>query len=180
MGASLTVSGTEQFRQIADVINKLASKELKTELLHSLGAVVESQTRRRIISEKTAPSGEAWPAWSDSYAGTRHSGQSLLRGNGDLLDSIQFVVERGRVRVGSSLSYAGVHQDGFSGKVRVGAHQRLVTQAFGRALRYPVWQSVGAFSRQVEIPQREYLGVSATNREELMRVITDFWSEVLA
>ncbi|MGL3256624.1 phage virion morphogenesis protein [Salmonella enterica] len=180
MGAALKVSGTEQFSQVADVINKLASKELKTELLHSLGAVAESQTRRRIISEKTAPSGERWPEWSDGYASTRHSGQSLLRGEGDLLDSIQFVVERGRVVLGSPLSYAGVHQDGYSGTVRIGAHQRLITQAFGRALHYPVWQSVGAFSRRMEIPQREYLGVSADNRDELLAVINDFWSEVLS
>ena len=49
----------------------------------------------------------------------------------------------GAARVGSALAYAGVHQDGFSGAVRVPAHIRRITQAFGKALAFPVYQSVG-------------------------------------
>ncbi|TYE98388.1 phage morphogenesis protein, partial [Klebsiella pneumoniae] len=103
----------------------------------------------------------------------------LLQGNGDLLDSIQYIVERGRVRVGSPLSYSGVHQDGFAGSVPVSAHKRLIHQAFGRALKHPVWQTVGSHNRQMNIPQREYLGLSGSNSDELMHVIGDFWKEVL-
>ncbi|MGL4830769.1 MAG: phage virion morphogenesis protein, partial [Vibrio sp.] len=84
-----------------------------------------------------------------------------------------------QVRVGSPLVYAGVHQDGFSGAVQVDAHTRLITQAFGKALKFPVYQSVGAFTRMMDIPQRQFLGLSRDNQTEVHDVIGDFWSEVL-
>ncbi|HXG47690.1 MAG TPA: phage virion morphogenesis protein, partial [Methylomirabilota bacterium] len=62
--------------------------------------------------EKTAPDGTAWPAWSPRYANTRHSGHSLLRAEGGLLDSIQFLVSDDAVEVGSNLVYAATHQFG--------------------------------------------------------------------
>ncbi|EMX0849584.1 phage virion morphogenesis protein [Pluralibacter gergoviae] len=179
MGISVEVFGAESLAQMRMAIEKLSDSSLQQELLESIGAVVESQTRRRITDEKTSPAGERWEEWSPGYRTTRHGNQGLLQGNGDLLDSIQYVVERGHVRVGSPLSYSAVHQDGFSGSVQVSAHSRLVHQAFGRALRHPVWQSVGAHSRMMNIPQREFLGLSTANSDELMHVIGDFWSEVL-
>lgn len=179
MGISVEVMGAEKLAQIRMAIEKLSDNSLQQELLDSIGAVVESQTRRRISDEKSSPAGEKWQGWSDGYSKTRHGNQSLLQGDGDLMDSIQYIVERGRVRVGSPLSYAAVHQDGFSGSASVGAHKRLITQAFGRALKHGVWQTVGAHKRMMNTPQREYLGLSSENSGELMHVIGDFWQEVL-
>ena len=179
MGISVEVIGAEKLQQVRLAIEKLADSSLQQELLESIGAVVESQTRRRISDEKTSPAGERWEEWSGGYRKTRSGNQSLLQGNGDLLDSIQYIVERGRVRVGSPLSYSCVHQDGFAGSVPVSAHKRLIHQAFGRALKHPVWQTVGSHNRQMNIPQREYLGLSGSNSDELMHVIGDFWKEVL-
>ena len=179
MGISVEVMGAEKLAQIRLAIAKLSDNSLQEELLESIGAVVESQARRRISDEKTSPAGEKWQDWSEDYRKTRHGNQSLLQGDGGLMDSIQHIVERGRVRVGSPLGYAGVHQDGFAGSVSVSAHKRLITQAFGRALKHGVWQSVGAHKRLMDIPQREYLGLSSENSEELMHVIGDFWQGVL-
>lgn len=179
MAISVEVMGAEKLAQIRLAIEKLSDSSLQEELLESIGAVVESQTRRRISDEKTSPAGEKWQDWSEDYRETRHGNQSLLQGDGGLMDSIQHIVERGRVRVGSPLGYAGVHQDGFAGSVSVSAHKRLITQAFGRALKHGVWQSVGAHKRLMDIPQREYLGLSSENSEELMHVIGDFWQGVL-
>lgn len=179
MSVSVEVMGTERLAQMQLAIEKLSDHSLQQELLESIGAVVESQTRRRISDEKSSPAGEKWQDWSEGYSRTRHGNQSLLQGNGDLLDSIQFIVERGHVRVGSPLGYAGVHQDGFSGSVSVSAHKRLISQAFGRVLKHAVWQSVGAHQRQMNTPQRQYLGLSTDNREELMHVIGNFWQGVL-
>ncbi|KEA51797.1 MULTISPECIES: phage virion morphogenesis protein [Mangrovibacter] len=179
MAISVEVSGTEQLAKVRMAVEKLSDGALQQELLESIGATVESQTRRRISDEKTSPAGEKWQDWSERYRKTRNGNQSLLQGNGDLLDSIQFITERGRVRVGSPLAYAAVHQDGFSGNVSVSAHKRLITQAFGRALKHGVWQTVGAHKRMMNIPQREYLGLSAENNDELMHVISDFWNGVL-
>ncbi|HBV9686029.1 TPA: phage morphogenesis protein [Klebsiella variicola] len=179
MGIAVEVIGAEKLQQMRLAIEKLSDSSLQQELLESIGAVVESQTRRRISDEKTSPAGERWEEWSEGYRKTRSGNQSLLQGNGDLLDSIQYIVERGRVRVGSPLSSAGVHQDGFAGSVQVSAHKRLIHQAFGRALKHSVWQTVGSHNRQMNIPQREYLGLSTANSDELMHVIGDFWKEVL-
>ena len=95
------------------------------------------------------------------------------------LDSIEHQVQRNHVRVGSALAYAGVHQDGFSGSVQVPAHTRLITQAFGKLLKSEVSQSVGSFTRHMEIPAREYLGISSDNQTELLAVIGGFWQDVM-
>ena len=81
-------------------------------LLEALGAEVESQTRRRISEEKAAPDGTPWQPWSDAYGETRHGGHSLLEGEGELLDSLQFLVGSDRVEIGSNLVYAAIHQHG--------------------------------------------------------------------
>ncbi|XDF79266.1 phage virion morphogenesis protein [Aliivibrio fischeri] len=180
MGISVQVTGAEELERYQRLVDTLSDSKHKDELLDSLGAIVESQTRRRIADEKTAPDGTAWQAWSSGYEKTRHGNQSLLQGEGDLLDSIQYIVEKNQVRIGSPLPYAGVHQDGFSGQVQVDAHTRLITQAFGKALAFPVYQSVAAFSRQMEIPQRQFLGLSSDNQTEVFAVIGDFWKEVMA
>lgn len=179
MGMQVEVLGTAKLAEIKAAMEKLADNSLRAELLDSIGAVVESQTRRRITDEKQSPDGEPWQDWSGSYAKARHSNQSLLQGNGDMLDSVTFVTERNQVRVGTPLKYPGIHQDGFSGNVSISAHQRLIHQAFGRVLKHPVWQSVSAHTRMMNIPQRQWLGLSNANSNELLAVIGDFWKEVL-
>ena len=81
-------------------------------LLNAIGAEVESQTRRRITDEKAGPDGSAWEAWSDDYGKTRHGGQSLLEGHGDLVDSIGFEIDADGVHVGTNLVYGAIHQFG--------------------------------------------------------------------
>lgn len=179
MGIAVQVTGTEQLAHFEQVLATLSNPKHQNDLLHSLGAVVESQTRRRIADEKTSPGGEPWAPWSESYAKTRHGNQSLLQGDGDLLDSIQFYVSGNKVYIGTPLIHGGVHQNGFDGAVQVSAHTRLITQAFGKALKYPVYQSVKAFTRMMSIPQREYLGLSDDNQSEIYTVIGDFWQELL-
>lgn len=179
MGISVNVQGDNDFERYKKLIETLSDPKHKEALLDTLGAVVESQTRRRISDEKTAPDGQPWDGWSPGYAKTRHGNQSLLQGDGDLLDSIQYVVERNKVRIGSPLAYAAVHQEGFSGAVQVSAHTRLIHQAFGKALRFPVYQSVSAFTRMMNIPQREFLGLSRDNQQEVYAVVGDFWSDVI-
>lgn len=91
---------------------QLTQIDFRAELLESVGALVESQTRQRIQEDKEAPGGGAWAEWSESHARTRHGGQSLLQGEGDLLDSMQYLVEGEDVVVGSNLIYAATHQYG--------------------------------------------------------------------
>lgn len=99
--------------RIEERIEQIAGVDRRA-LLDVAGATVESQTRRRIEDDKTGPDGVAWPAWSERYAQTRHGNQSLLEGEGDLLDSIGYVVDLSgdSVEIGSNLVYAATHQAG--------------------------------------------------------------------
>lgn len=99
-------------RSVRRQLLQLPGVDFAAELMDSVGALVESQTRRRIHEQETAPSGESWTLWSEGYAASRHAGHSLLQGEGDLLDSIQFLVDGDTVEVGSNLVYAASHQYG--------------------------------------------------------------------
>jgi phage virion morphogenesis protein len=102
---------TRGIERLARRIGKLASTQ-RGELLDAIGFEVENQTRRRIADEKRAPDGTPWPDWSPRYAQTRHGGHSMLQGEDDLLDSIQYLVRGDQVEVGSNLVYAAIHQFG--------------------------------------------------------------------
>lgn len=90
-----------------------ASRHMKQDLLDAIGAELESSTRRRIDEEKESPEGVPWRVWSQRYARTRDGQHSLLIGEGELLDSIQYTIDgRGFVDLGSNLVYAATHQFG--------------------------------------------------------------------
>jgi len=107
-GIHIDLSGLHQLQR---KLNELGGFDRRN-LLDVIGATVESQTRRRIADEKTSPDGEQWPAWSADYAKLRHGANSLLQGQGDLLDSIGFVVGLNDVEIGSNLIYFATHQFG--------------------------------------------------------------------
>jgi phage virion morphogenesis protein len=126
-------------------IGRLAFLDLR-QLLEGIGAEVESQTRRRIVDEKTDPDGNEWAPWSPKYSETRHQGQSLLENQGHLLDSLMHEVQGTDVLVGSNLAYAATHQYG---------------------------------DPERSIPARPYLGLSAENEADIVRMTVDFLDETL-
>lgn len=91
------------------------------------------------------------------------SGQTLKRRTGNLARSVAQsprVVESGTSIVGlagTALQYGIAHEFGFTGTVSVKQHLRLVKKAFGRPLKEPKQVTVGAHSRDVKMPAREYL-----------------------
>jgi phage virion morphogenesis protein len=126
------------------------SKLDKSELLESLAQLGEQQTKRRISEEKESPDGESWKDWERAYALTRHSGHSLLMGDGNLLESIASTAPSGdEIAWGSNLIYAAVHNFGHT------------------------------FDDGREVPERRYLGISADNAEEMEEVAVHFIGEVL-
>ncbi len=132
-----------EFARLAKRLERLADAELG-ELLDLAGSEVESQTRRRIESEKTDPlTGDGWDDWSEGYKPTRHDGQSLLEGEGDLLDSITYELTGDAVIIGTNLIYGAIHQ--FGG------------------------EEVG-----IDIPDRKYLGLSSENEDDLIVIVDDW------
>lgn len=110
MSIALTTdfSGIERLQRRID---RLANPDLQG-LGEVLGAMSESQARKRLSEDKAAPDGTPWAPWSKEYAGRQKGGKSYLEGEGNLIDSITFDVQGGRVLIGSDLEYAAIHQYG--------------------------------------------------------------------
>lgn len=85
------------------------------------------------------------------------SGQVLNVQTGRLRRSIHHEVRVNGNRVmgavGTNVVYARMHE--FGGTVQRSAHNRLIRSAWGRPLRYPVWQSVRAHAAR--FPERSFL-----------------------
>lgn len=132
--------------RLQERIARLANPDRK-DLLEQLAGVAESQTRKRINEEQQSPDGEPWQAWSADYAATRHGGQSLLQGEGNLVDSITSEIEGDEALIGSNLVYAAIHQHGGTPDMAPGP---------------------------AGIPAREYLGFSQDNLDEI-EAVADRW-----
>lgn len=132
--------------RLQERISKLGNIDRRN-LLEQLAGVAESQTRKRINEEQQSPAGEPWQAWSADYAATRHGGQSLLQGEGDLVDSITSEIEGDEALIGSNLVYAAIHQHGGTPDMAPGP---------------------------AGIPAREYLGFSQDNLDEI-EAVADRW-----
>lgn len=102
------LDGLAAMQQRLDLLARMDIAPLR----ENVGALVESQTRRRIHSEKTSPSGKAWAPWGPNWASSRHKGHGLLENEGDLLDDIHFAVSAGDIEVGSNLVYAAIQHFG--------------------------------------------------------------------
>ncbi|MBX3506840.1 MAG: phage virion morphogenesis protein [Parvibaculum sp.] len=127
----------------------------ENELLSIIGDIGESQTRRRIESEKTAPDGSAWPP---NQAGT----SILLQTGSNLRDSVAYNVGAGEVQWGASWEHAHIHQ--FGATIKPKSADRLVFMVGGKK----------RFAKQVTIPARPFVGLSADNAQEITDIVTDF------
>ncbi len=108
IGIQFTQRGLDHLQA---VINRLQNPDFDP-LLDAIGAMVLAQTEERIASEKTDPQGGAWAPLSPAYAARKRSGGGILELEGDLRDSLTFLVSGQSVEVGSNLVYAATHQFG--------------------------------------------------------------------
>jgi phage gpG-like protein len=87
------------------------------------------------------------------------SGQVLKNRTGTLRRSITHKVaetpQEIKGTVGTNVSYARPHEFGYKG-------QTLITQAFGRQLKFPVWKSIN-------LPQRSFLRSSLREKADAIR-----------
>ncbi|USH01069.1 phage virion morphogenesis protein [Grimontia kaedaensis] len=110
VGAAVELRGIERLNRVLLRLTKVDTQEA----MGALANLVESQTRSRLEDDKRSPDGNLWPAWSDSYAATRHGNHRLLENEGHLIDSLVSVVRDDGAEVGSNLVYASTHQYGDS------------------------------------------------------------------
>ena len=177
IGLTYDLSGIDR---IAARVEKIARIDRRG-LLDVIGATVETQTRRRLEEEKTAPDGSKWPELSAAYAAKKKGTGGILEKDGHLIDSQEYhVLDDDSVEAGSNLKYSRIHQEGSGSEpVDVPAHVRRITRAFGKKLAFPVWVNVGAHQAVQNIPAREYLGISADNEDEIIANVDAYLDEVV-
>ncbi|MDR2477065.1 MAG: phage virion morphogenesis protein [Treponema sp.] len=149
-------------QEIGTVKKMLANAALsgadRAKLLGSIGVEMEAQTQERFNTQKS-PDGDSWKALAQKtmnyYAGKGLLGaRSILVGEGMLRDSITSEVQGGgwSVLVGATMEYAAVHQ--FGAVIKPKSAKALFVPGYGML-------------KQVTIPARPYLGVSADDMKAI-------------
>jgi len=124
------------------------------ELMTAIGALGESQTRRRISEEKTAPDGTPWQENNEGTSILVETGQHLLA-------SITWASSADEAEWGATWEWAHVHQDGMT--IVPKNAKALVFSIGGKTIH----------AKKVTIPARPFLGLSEDNRQEIIDVVTD-------
>lgn len=134
-----------------------------TPLMERFGIVLETSTIERFDNER-APDGTPWLPSLRAKA----TGGKTLTDTARLKQSVRFIASPDQVEIGTNVIYARVHQEGAT--IRAKGDGRLKFRlAGGLGFRSP---------RQVVIPARPFLGVSADDQEELLGQAADWVAEV--
>lgn len=130
--------------------------------LVNIGQQMVKSTRARFAAG-TDPSGAAWAKLNPEYAkgkrGTKILQEAGMRGG--LMGSITYRVAGSSVEWGTNKIYGAIHQ--FGGTIRPRSGEFLVFRLGGKTV----------FAHKVTIPKRSYLGVSETDRQTILDVISD-------
>lgn len=153
-GVSIQVDAAGLDRAVR-ILDRLDSPDT-AELMSSIGALGESQTRRRISEEKTSPDGAPW-------APNRRGGSILVETGQHLLQSIAFTSSSAEAEWGSGWEFAHIHQDGAT-----------IVPKGAAALAIPLPGGGVAFAKKAVIPARPFVGISDENGEKIVELATDF------
>lgn len=128
-----------------------------------VGATLEDGVLDR-FERGEAPDGTAWP----ESEGARIEGRpTLVKSARGLRDSIHRQAHPDRVEIGTNLVYAGVHQ--FGATIRAKTAKGLVFRGARGWTR----------TRQVEIPARPYLGISARDAADASAAVEAYVERIL-
>lgn len=130
-----------------------------TDLFDLLGQVIETQTDERFDSE-TAPDGSRWaPSWR-----AREEGGKTLTKSGRGRNSLTHRAFSDRVELGSNVRYMAAHQTGATIRPRTAPALAFMLPGMGLV-----------FAKKVELPKREWIGLSSENGEELVEEAEDWF-----
>lgn len=172
-GSALKLDYRYDDRQVLRAMRRLqeVAGNLRPALVN-IGELLVRSTEDRFRDQQD-PEGSSWAPLSAATL-KRKKGNKILTESRRLRDSIVYHAAGDALQVGTNVVYAAVHQFGSGAEpAKIPAHERLVKQAFGKQLRYPVWARVKGFSRQQNIPARPFLGVSADDREQILEILQD-------
>lgn len=147
------------FNKIQKLLSKLSNHNLQ-EFLVSVG--------RRLVNDfrmgfklGVDPAGKKW-------AGITHREGQPLKDTGRLQRSIIARVSGKSLEVGTNTVYAKTHQYGDAGSVTIPEHTKLINQAFGKKLKFPVFANVKSHTKQRNIKARPFLGIEQRQRDKIV------------
>lgn len=152
-GVSLNWGGFEN--AMKNAAKKMANKKL---LMAAIGEALASGAQRRFQAQK-APDGQSWKQSERAAA----EGGMTLSDSGILRKSIDYAATPDKVMVGSNVVYARIHQLG-----------GVIKPKNGKALKFTTASGKEVVVKQVNMPARPYLGVSAQDKEEVKACIQAF------
>lgn len=152
-GCSLNWGGFD--KAMLKAAQKLGNKQA---LLDSVGEALVSGTLARFDAEED-PEGNKW----EPSRRAQEEGGKTLSDTAILRRSIEYATTGDKVMVGSNQPYALIHQKG--GTIKPKKAKKLVFKGSG---------GKKVFAKEVTIPARPYLGVSADDMEEVQATIADF------
>lgn len=147
------------FKKLRDTLSGLQGFNFKA-LNKDIGEELRTQTLDR-FNAQVDPDGQAWK----KSIRVNSSGGQTLSDNGDLKNSIKYKASDEGVALGTNKIYAAIHQ--YGGPIRVKNAKCLKFNIGGR------WSS----KKEVEIPQRAYLGVSDENLLDINEIIEEHIKE---
>ena len=124
------------------------------ELMTAIASLGDSQTRRRIAEEKTAPDGTPWQPNTQGTPILVQTGQNLLY-------SLAWTSSASEAEWGATWEYAHVHQEGMTIVPKEAA--ALIFNLGGKDIK----------AKKVTIPARPFVGISEENEREIVELVTD-------
>ena len=132
-------------------------------LLEQIAFLGENSTRERFATQR-GPDGQPWrPSLR-----ARLSGGRTLTMDGHLGDTISSRASDDAAEWGSNRIYAAVHQFGAT-----------ISAKSSSFLRFRIPGGGWAAKRQVTIPARPFLGISAEDREDILDLASNFVSDLI-
>lgn len=134
----------------------------------SVGHYLVTRTVKECFGKGQSPDGTKWKPWTKKY---KERMEKLGKGGNNILiddsvpglrGSIKYDAFRDRVVVGSNLPYAATHQFGDSRSLKI----KKVSKN-----EKPFTQNI----KNRNIPARPYLGVTDKDREEILRMMRDYF-----
>ncbi len=146
------------WKKLTKVLNRLENVDF-AKLHENIGEVLISTTHERFRNGR-APNGSKWKR------GLKGTGQTLVLSR-LLRNSITKRFSYEGVEVGTNVKYARIHQKG--GTIRAKK---------AKFLRFKVG-SRWAMKKSVKIPARPFIGISADDKQEIMRLFRETISEAM-
>ena len=147
------------FAKIKKTFKKMNADDMKP-FMRSVGARLTHDFRMG-FRHSLSPSDTPWAPI------TYRQGQPLVD-TGRLRNSITFTLGNKSVEVGTNVEYARTQQEG-GGIIQVPEHTKLISQAFGKPLKYPVYANVKAHSKNTNIKARPFLGIEKRQQDKIIK-----------